>query len=180
MADVIYRICSKCGKKKLLYAFNKDSARKDGFYPQCKNCRNELATPTRRKWRKSHKNHDKITSLKSYYKHRGKRLAAMKSRSSEYKKNSVIKSVYGITLDEYNKMFNKQNGVCAICGQPETRKNKYTGICKLHIDHCHKTNKVRGLLCHSCNSAIGIMDDDIGILMKAINYLKSHNKEELK
>lgn len=86
-------------------------------------------------------------------------------------KNSFIKSTYGITLIEYEAMLEAQGGVCAICGEKETRKNRYTGICRLHIDHDHKTGEVRGLLCSSCNFALGGFRDDPEILIKAMKYL---------
>lgn len=70
---------------------------------------------------------------------------------------------YGITFDEYNKLLKKQGGVCAICGVYKEGT--------LHTDHDHKTKKVRGLLCSSCNMAIGLMKDNKEILLKAIKYL---------
>jgi len=65
----------------------------------------------------------------------------------------------------------KQNGKCAICKKPETRKtgNK---IRELSIDHCHKTGKVRGLLCDSCNNGLGRFKDSVKLLESALKYLK--------
>jgi hypothetical protein len=71
---------------------------------------------------------------------------------------------YGITSDDYAKMFVKQNGVCAICGKKPDLK--------LHVDHCHKTKKVRGLLCGNCNRGLGLFKDEVESLEKAIQYLK--------
>lgn len=115
--------------------------------------------------------------MKSYMKHREERTKQMRGRTSDYKKEAFIKSVYGITLSDYEAMLKKQGGVCAICGQKETRKNKYTGICKLHIDHDHKTGKFRGLLCHACNFAIGLFNDNTDILKSAILYLNRLQEE---
>ncbi len=75
-----------------------------------------------------------------------------------------IKNRYGITKEEYQDMFLKQNGVCAICARPQSAK--------LHVDHCHTTKKVRGLLCGNCNRALGLMKDNIEFLGKAIIYLQ--------
>lgn len=71
---------------------------------------------------------------------------------------------YGITVKDYDSMLKSQGGVCAICKR-ESRK-------RLYVDHCHTTGKVRGILCVSCNFAIGLMDDDISIIEKSIQYLQ--------
>jgi hypothetical protein len=73
----------------------------------------------------------------------------------------------GITLDDYQEILKRQGGVCAICRTsdcgPVARR--------FSIDHCHKTGKVRGLLCHRCNLGIGHFDDSIELLRVAIAYL---------
>lgn len=75
---------------------------------------------------------------------------------------------YEITFEEYKRLLKKQKGVCAICG----KKNKSGRA--IAIDHNHKTNTVRGLLCHNCNVALGMFEDDIKLLKKAITYLQKH------
>jgi len=84
------------------------------------------------------------------------------------KKEQDMKRTYGITLDDYDRMLKSQNNRCAICNGTETGRiaSKY-----LAIDHCHTTGKVRGLLCFTCNTAIGHMKDDVELLEKAIAYL---------
>ena len=77
-----------------------------------------------------------------------------------------IKRKYGLTEPEYHQLNESQNYVCAICKGNDDRG------AKLAIDHCHTTNKVRGLLCRTCNVAIGYLNDDIALLESAINYLK--------
>lgn len=76
-----------------------------------------------------------------------------------------LKSNFGITPEQYDAMFSSQKGVCFICerASPDGRR--------LHVDHCHKTKKVRGLLCHDCNRGLGIFKDDPNLLRKAANYL---------
>lgn len=81
------------------------------------------------------------------------------------KKKSVLKHKYGMSLEEYDTLLIKQESKCAICGDKEKL---------LAIDHCHKTGKIRGLLCHLCNRAIGMMKDDTLILERAITYLKKY------
>lgn len=78
---------------------------------------------------------------------------------------------YGITQLEYETLFKKQHGLCAICLQPETFKQR-NKIQRLAVDHCHKTNLIRGLLCRQCNLTIGFIRDNIELLERTINYLK--------
>lgn len=89
-------------------------------------------------------------------------------KQSSYK----LKVNYGLTLDEYNSMLEDQDGVCAICNTVETAKSNAGYIKNLAVDHCHKTGKVRGLLCQDCNIGIGKLKDDINLLKKAEEYLR--------
>ena len=77
---------------------------------------------------------------------------------------------HGITTDAYNAMLAAQNGVCAICKNPEVRRTKGT-LWRLSIDHCHTTGKIRGLLCGNCNQTIGLLKEQINTLREMINYL---------
>lgn len=79
--------------------------------------------------------------------------------------DTKIKRIFGISLNDYNELLKKQNEVCAICGNKEKNGKK------LSIDHCHATKKVRGLLCGSCNRALGLLKDNTLFLQKAIEYL---------
>lgn len=83
-----------------------------------------------------------------------------------------IKTTYGITPEDYYKLFKSQNGRCAICGQIETIRNRGNNISRLSIDHDHKTGKIRGLLCHACNRGLSCFKDNSFRLIKAIKYLK--------
>lgn len=76
------------------------------------------------------------------------------------------KNRYGITEDEYKKLYKAQNGKCAICETPESELKR-----RLHIDHDHKTGKIRGLLCFLCNAGMGKFKDDPVLLKKAQEYL---------
>jgi len=77
---------------------------------------------------------------------------------------------YGLAPGEYEKILSEQNGRCAICG------NEPKGERPLSVDHCHDSGKVRGLLCHGCNTGIGFLKDDVGLLKKAIKYLNKKGK----
>lgn len=88
---------------------------------------------------------------------------------------------YGITLDEYNLMRENQKCCCAVCGRHESVVEKGTAkssVTSLHVDHCHKTNKIRGLLCTNCNTMLGKAKDDIDVLEAAIKYLRSSYEDE--
>lgn len=78
----------------------------------------------------------------------------------------ILKSVSGVTQDQYNNILQMQNGKCAICDRTIEENGK-----NLSIDHCHETLKVRGLLCTKCNSGLGYFNDNENLLKKAINYL---------
>lgn len=86
-------------------------------------------------------------------------------RKKQYKSRLVGK--YGITIQQYNEMLISQNGQCAICGStdPAGRGSNF------HIDHCHDSNTVRGLLCANCNTAIGLFRESTEHLSSAIQYL---------
>jgi len=87
-------------------------------------------------------------------------------------RNSYLKKAHNVDLEFYNKLFQEQNGVCAICNKEEVMKNK-----NLCIDHCHSTGNIRGLLCHSCNVGIGHFKDNLDVLKNAINYLKNNGTD---
>jgi hypothetical protein len=82
---------------------------------------------------------------------------------------------FGITREQFQELCKKQNNRCAICGEFEPGFRD--GVRKeLAIDHNKITGKNRGLLCSRCNTAIGLMREDIGILQKAIDYLVSYSE----
>ena len=73
-----------------------------------------------------------------------------------------LKAKYGISLDDYTAMHERQQGCCDICGTADER---------LVVDHNHRTGRVRGLLCHLCNAMIGCAREDLDILISALAYL---------
>ena len=105
---------------------------------------------------------------KTYKKTKAGKTAERNYRVRNWDKNAPkreqkLLARYGLTTDGYNALLKTQNGVCAICFG--TQKGR------LHVDHCHTTKVVRGLLCGSCNRALGLMKDNIAFLSKAIEYL---------
>ena len=97
---------------------------------------------------------------------------AATQRAGEWRKNNkdrsssiVLKHMYGISLDDYYEMFDSQGGVCKICSRP-------AGERRLCVDHCHDSKVVRGLLCQTCNTGLGMFFDSIENLNNAIQYLR--------
>lgn len=89
--------------------------------------------------------------------------SVLRSRKSQL----LIK--YGLTPDQYDEMLKAQNGVCKICKQPPGLGSTKGNV--LYVDHCHESNKIRGLLCHHCNLMLGNAKDNVEILKAAIAYL---------
>ena len=110
-----------------------------------------------RKW--YHANKEK--SKQYYIKNRNKKL--------EHSKKYNLVSNYNITIEQYNEIFNSQHGRCAICGAHQSEFKK-----ALYVDHDHKTNKVRSLLCYKCNTAIGFLDESEERCEKIKNYLHKY------
>jgi hypothetical protein len=105
------------------------------------------------------------TKLKNYTrKHTGKYLSKL------YIKDRNLKRDFGINLGEYDIMLKEQNGLCKICKNPPASLNKSLGV-----DHCHKTGKVRGLLCDKCNRGLGLFGDNPVLLEIAKQYLYEHS-----
>jgi len=94
---------------------------------------------------------------------------------------SRVKRAFGLTPEAYKALLDAQGGVCAICRKAETARNvnKQSGvrIKRLSVDHDHKTNKIRGLLCQHCNHTLGKMDDDPARLRAAADYLEKHQQQ---
>ena len=98
---------------------------------------------------------------------------SIENHGRESRITKEIIRMHGLTLDAYEKMFESQNHRCAICNEAETRAGRTKGtVTRLCVDHCHKTNTVRGLLCHACNTAIGKFKDNVDLMEKAIRYLR--------
>lgn len=111
----------------------------------------------------------KRAGRKSGYKSECKECANTRHKvwRKEYGLANHIKYKYGISLEDYNKMYELQGGACAICNN----KQDHGRTELLFVDHDHETSEVRGLLCHYCNAGLGYFKDDISNLSKAILYL---------
>jgi len=146
--------CTKCKEIKELDHFIIDSRAVDGHQNKCKLCRSkylaakyatnsEKVEISTRKWQD--KNRDKM-------------------------KDSRLKRLYGITLDQRRQKLEDQAGKCPLCLRHQDELNR-----PLMVDHCHKTGKVRDLLYFSCNAALGALRDDLATALRVVEYIQRHS-----
>lgn len=170
----------------ILTNFYRHKLAKDGLSSQCKICVNirskqykltEKGKETRKralqKYNKSEKH--KINHKRYRSSSKGKAKRAEYCQSSEYKearRKSYLKSTYGITIEQYDKMLLNQNGACEICGIPSDPNSVFD------VGHCHQTGVVRGLLCTHCNTGLSRFKDNTNILENAITYLNKYHSLE--
>lgn len=150
--------CSKCGELKSLEDFSPNKKMRDGRQSSCRDC----SAAQLRRYRKDHPDKAKEADAR----HRAT------VRHGDYRREQRLRTVYGLTVDDYNAMLDRQNGTCAICDGPPKGPGSQYGRFRFHVDHCHETNKVRGLLCGNCNTAIGLLGDDLKRFWAAIDYLE--------
>jgi hypothetical protein len=146
--------CTKCKEFKLATEFSKDSKKQNGLTSHCKLCRNLK--------RKEHyyKNLEKEYNRRITYRSNNPEKVKASNR------NTKLKRAYGITHDDYLEMFNKQNKKCACCNKE---------FDKLVVDHNHTTGVVRELLCNPCNTALGLLNEDVTVMQNMSNYVRKHN-----
>jgi hypothetical protein len=177
--------CSRCGEVKPItdFGYRRSKQGIKRFASWCKACECAAA----REWQKHNpekvaaKNRRWVQNNPERKSEAGRRWAA-KHKDSESERSYLryanqshrekrvhhLAKTFGMTLEDEAAMRAAQGGVCAICGRPPTGKQMV-----LDIDHDHKTGIIRGLLCGSCNRALGLLKDDVSVLEKAIAYLKA-------
>lgn len=116
-------------------------------------------------YRAEHKEEQSVAYHRYYATHKKELAARCSNYYRDYAVFSHRKKAYGLSIDDYEKLILEQNGVCAICSRLPNGRN-------LSVDHNHVTGKIRGLLCLPCNTMLGMANDSIDILIKAIEYLK--------
>lgn len=100
-----------------------------------------------------------------------KRSVNQKPTRPELRRDWTLKRQYGITLDDLNNMLQEQGGKCAICTKAIVAIGTREANDSACVDHCHDTGKIRGLLCRSCNTAIGLLQDSPDVIRAAAYYL---------
>jgi hypothetical protein len=159
--------CRICGEVKPLDDFYQMAGMRDGHRNECKAC--NLAEKKRRyegdpekhidrvvRWREA--NRDRFNAYQRRNNARPERKRAMR--------DAYYRRTFGISADDFDALLDSQGGGCAICGtQPER-------VANLHLDHCHDSGGIRGILCVSCNQGIGQFRDDPDLLDAAARYLR--------
>lgn len=140
-------ICSKCGEEKSATAFNKLCVSKTGRDTRCKVCTRKYHSSL---YRKSEE-HRKRTIKRSCIRNR--------------------QALYGISQEQFEARLIAQDGKCAVCMIPlDGSRKTLVGS----VDHNHKTGQIRGILCSQCNTALGLLKEDLKIFQRAISYLSYH------
>ena len=144
-------------EKNRFYRKNNPDKVKESNNNWTKNNRNKKNAHAK-KYRDSHKTEVEILWNDWYTKNK------LRVRENKFKR------VYGLTNEDYDKMLQEQNFCCKICGI----KNSETKQGYLVVDHCHKSGKVRSLLCNGCNTGLGLLKENPEVLEKAAQYLRNH------
>lgn len=151
------KTCTKCGQDKPLTAFYQRYSRPGTLSSWCKACHTTDGLRYKR------------TNIEA------RRRYALTDRVRKFRRQ------FGITPDDYNRLFAAQGGLCAVCGRPETAPgnalNGTTGTRMLAVDHDHESGRVRGLLCANCNRAIGLFTDNPALLRRAADYIEEHRHD---
>lgn len=200
------KTCTKCHTEKEIDGFSKRNDRPCGFKSSCKLCdleskknsqnykvvtkkANENSKEYRQLWKQSEKGKEsaKIYNIKTKYAGQkrwnktddGKEYTKTKNdKDKDYRIERHLNSKYGLTIQSYKELSKNQNDKCACCHvHISDLKNK---INKLVVDHCHITDNIRGLLCHSCNLGIGLLGDDKKSILMAVTYLENYEQSILK
>jgi Recombination endonuclease VII len=129
----------------------------------------------KKRWADAHPEKMRAAGKRHYRAHRAKRIAhtvAWRAANPTQQRNYFLKRHYGITLATYGAMLATQDGVCLLCELPATRKRV------LDVDHDAKTGRVRGLLCNTCNMALGKFHHSSSLLRRAALYLDHLQTED--
>lgn len=138
------KICTVCKQNLPYEKYYNSKQTKDGKGYRCKDCEREVVKDYKKRY------HEKT---KEWQRHRNR------------------KSKYGLTEEQYNQLRIEQSDECKICKTVMDFSVKPDMKTRAVVDHCHNSNKVRGLLCARCNQALGLMRDDPDILRNAIQYI---------
>jgi len=123
-----------------------------------------------RAYRAAHRDELNARARKAYAENDEYRARRRLTGNKWYRREERLKQVYGLSLQDYEAMVAQQGGVCRICKTQPARP--------LFVDHSHASGRVRGLLCHPCNAALGFMRDDPVIAAAAAEYLREAKRED--
>jgi hypothetical protein len=158
--------CNRCGEVKLASLFHRNRSTADGLHKWCKACRKDVEgarhfEPSIKSKMCARCKQSKPAAMFSRDKHIADGLASICKACNREDK---LQRKYGISSSDYEELLRSQGGGCQICGSFD----------RLHVDHCHVSTKVRGILCAHCNQGLGHFFDNTALLLKAALYLKKH------
>jgi len=145
--------CTKCELEKPITSYYNARNHKDGLRSECKTC---------------------VLLIQKKNPNINAKSAKWRSKNKDKVFDLNLRIRYGINLNQYNAMLEIQNHKCAVCNL-DTRKLKR----KLYVDHCHISGKVRKLLCLQCNTALGMLKEDINTIENLKNYIKEYQHDHV-
>lgn len=172
--------CTRCGETKPRDEFYKSRSAKDGLGSRCRACQAAYV----KEWRAANRERDRETR-KAYYqrdpqkvselgrKYRDKkrggppRATPTEEEQLLRKEDGRLRRAYGISTAERDQIYEDQQHRCACCRKPIERRGRHT-----HVEHCHKTNQVFGLVCRHCNTAVGMCSNSYLKALQVAEYIK--------
>lgn len=187
-----YKRCLRCDKIKPVSFFARRTKNADGLYSYCKNCSGErvryvITLPAE----KTCTHCKEVKPTNEFYVHNGAstkdglsswckectkedaRVRGQRSYTSLGSRKASLRLLYGITLEDYERMYHEQDGKCAACRQPETTMMRGR-VLPLAVDHSRVHGNVRGLLCQKCNQALGLLMEDTERISGLLKYANKH------
>lgn len=151
------KICKRCNISRPLIQFDPHKTAKDGLRGYCKPCRNAAQSLYYQKHKLERRSYDQ-----AYYR-----------RNPDKWRDEQLRRKFGITIENYRIILDQQDGKCLICLRSAA---DFPGQRWLAVDHCHATGQIRGILCHSCNRAVGLFQDNPDLMIKAAQYVQRFKK----
>lgn len=143
------KTCSVCSKSLPASSYWKRNKSPDGLCVQCKDCMRSRRAE--RDWQVEKARQMEIHGPDRFY---------------EMRRETILKHRYGMTYEDLREMEESQGNKCLSCQSSPK---------KLHVDHCHDTGRVRGLLCGPCNRALGLMKEDVDSIIRLAEYIEGHS-----
>lgn len=156
------KTCYRCTETKDFSLFNKDKYKKDGYKSTCKTCLG--ADYYKKYWEDPESKREKLRKYRKNLRETDPHKLFLSNRKTN------LKQTYGISLEQYAEMLQEQNSKCDVCGKEHEEVTKK----RLNVDHCHTTGKVRGLLCANCNTALGLLKENVQNIDKLKDYIIKH------
>lgn len=157
LGTAITKYCRHCDTVKSVFAFSRKISHKDGLENICRKCKairhlNCIGTPGSEKRNKQNEK---------------RRASGLLPVNRDKNKNSKLGKLYNLSLEEYDKMFESQKGLCKLCDKPETKCSKLGEVMSLSVHHSHVTGEIIGLFCSKCNMGMGLLKDSPRLLRRA-------------